>query len=85
MRAGLFPKLAADSMKKNRRLYAPYLLTCAVMIMMYYILDSLSRLELLDLMRGGGTRRYDSGFLLSASSWGKATLYLYKMLYVKKA
>lgn len=65
MRAGLFPKLAADSMKKNRRLYAPYLLTCAVMIMMYYILDSLSRLELLDQMRGGGTLQ----LTLQLGSW----------------
>lgn len=55
MKMGMFPKLAADSMKKNRRLYVPYLLTCTVMVMIHYILGSLARTELLDAMQGGGT------------------------------
>ncbi len=38
MKHGLYPKLALDGMRKNRRLYLPYLLTCGGMVMMFYIL-----------------------------------------------
>ena len=34
MKASFFPALALDSMRKNLRLYLPYFLTCAGMVMM---------------------------------------------------
>ena len=42
MKKGLYLRLALDGMRKNRRLYLPYLLTCAGMVMMFYILYSLA-------------------------------------------
>lgn len=38
MKMGFFPKLAFDGMRKNKKLYLPYLLTCTGMVMMYYII-----------------------------------------------
>ncbi len=38
MKFSLYPKLAFDGIRKNKRLYIPYILTCVGMIMMYYII-----------------------------------------------
>ncbi len=53
MKRGFYLKLALDGMHKNKRLYLPYLLTCAGMVMMFYILSSLSYSPLMKTMRGG--------------------------------
>ena len=42
MRKIFFPRLAWNGIKNNRRLYIPYILTCAGMVMMTYILQYLS-------------------------------------------
>ena len=55
MKRGLFFHLAVDGMRKNRRLYVPYLLTCAGMVMMFYILYSLAYSPVVQNMRGGST------------------------------
>ena len=47
-------KLAWSGMKKNGKLYFPYLLTCIGMVAMGYILQSISVCSLLEHMRGGG-------------------------------
>ena len=39
----LYARLAWDGIRKNKRLYVPYLLTCIGAVMMFYILNSLSR------------------------------------------
>ena len=41
MKKGFYLRLALDGMRKNKRLYLPYLLTCGGMVMMFYILYSL--------------------------------------------
>lgn len=38
MKFGLYPKLAFEGIKKNKRLYITYILTCVGMIIMYYII-----------------------------------------------
>ena len=38
MKFGFYPKLAFSGIRKNRRLYLPYILTCIGMVMMYYII-----------------------------------------------
>ena len=38
MKFGLYPKLAFDGIRKNKRLYMPYILTCIGMVTMYYII-----------------------------------------------
>ena len=49
----LFPKLAWNGIRKNKKLYTPYILTCIGMVMMSYIMQSLSYSPLLMEMRGG--------------------------------
>lgn len=50
-------KLACSGMKKNRRLYVPYLLTCIGMVMMFYIIVYLVDSPVLEQMQGGDTMR----------------------------
>ena len=38
MKAGFYPRLALDGIRKNKRLYLPYMLICIGTIMMYYII-----------------------------------------------
>ncbi len=54
MNMRFYQKMAWSGMKKNGRLYIPYLLTCVGMVMMSYILQSLGCCLLLENMRGGG-------------------------------
>ncbi len=53
MKIGFYPRLAFHGMRKNSRLYIPYLLTCIGMIMMFYIILALSRSQAALQMRGG--------------------------------
>ncbi len=55
MKKGVYLKLAVDGIRKNRRLYLPYMLTGAVMMMMFYILAFLATSPVLSHMRGGTT------------------------------
>ncbi len=55
MKTGFYPRLALTGMRKNKRLYVPYIATCIGMVMMYYIITFLAGLELLLSMRGGDT------------------------------
>ena len=51
----LYARLAWTGMRKNRRLYLPYLLSCAGMVLMFYILMGLSGSPVLEHMSGGGS------------------------------
>ncbi|MBO4558940.1 MAG: FtsX-like permease family protein [Lachnospiraceae bacterium] len=53
MKRGFYLRLALDGMRKNKRLYIPYLLTCAGMVMMFYILCGLAFSPLMETFRGG--------------------------------
>ena len=55
MKKGFYLRLALDGMRKNKRLYLPYLLTCGGMVMMFYILYSLAYSPVVRDMRGGDT------------------------------
>ena len=57
MRLLFYPKLAANGMRKNRRIYGPYLLTGILMTAMLYILAYLSAWPGLNDMKGGATLR----------------------------
>ncbi len=48
-----FPKLAWTGIKKNSKLYVPYMISCVGMVMMSYILQSLRYSPSLKEMRGG--------------------------------
>ena len=55
MKLGFYPKMAANGMRKNGRLYAPYLVTCIMMVAVYYILHFLGYSGIMDGMPGGHT------------------------------
>lgn len=55
MRAGLYPKLAWDRIRKNKRFYLPYILTCIGMVMMFYIIHYLAAMPTIKDMPGGDT------------------------------
>lgn len=54
MKTGFYPRLALDGIRKNRRIYLPYLLTCIGMVMMYYILLFLTGCNAVKDMPGSG-------------------------------
>lgn len=62
MRGGFYPKIALTGMKKNRRLYLPYLFTCIGMIMMYYIILFLAKNPIIASIRGGDSVQQMLGF-----------------------
>ncbi len=55
MKTGFYTKLAWSGMRKNSRLYTPYILTCTGMVMMFYIISYLAGSELVAGLRGGAT------------------------------
>ena len=55
MKTSFYPKLAAQGIRKNRRLYSPYIFTGIALVMMYYILSFLSESPALAMMAGGTT------------------------------
>ncbi|MCI6957940.1 MAG: ABC transporter permease [Candidatus Faecousia sp.] len=77
MKMGLYPKLAWDGIRKNRRLYIPYLLTCGGMMMMFYIIHYLAAMEALNGMSGGRT----VGQMLGMGVWIVALFALIFLLY----
>ena len=55
MRRGVYRTLAWTGVRNNRKLYVPYLLTCAGMVMMCYIVSFLAGNPTIGEMRGGET------------------------------
>lgn len=53
MKRGFYEKLAYTGIKKNKKLYTPYILTCIGMVMMTYIISYLTYSETIRSMRGG--------------------------------
>ncbi len=57
MKIGFYPKLAASGIRKNRRLFTPFILTCTGMVMMFYIIIYLAASDALSEVVGGETLR----------------------------
>lgn len=55
MNSMFYPRLALSNIKKNRKTYYPYLLTCILTVMLYYIMNTLARNEGLKKMPGAGS------------------------------
>ncbi len=55
MKMGLYSKLAFDGMKKNGKLYVPYIITGIGMVAMSYIIAFLSQSEQISGLKGGST------------------------------
>ena len=50
---GFYPKLAVQSIRKNGKIYFPYIITCIGMVMMFYIITFLSSSHSIEHMAGG--------------------------------
>ncbi len=55
MKLLFYPRLAFDGIRKNKRLYFPYIVTGSVLAMMHYILGFLERSPTVEQMAGGTT------------------------------
>ena len=53
MKGAFYPKLAFDGIRKNKRLYIPYILTCVGMVTMFYIITFLQKSETVGAMKSG--------------------------------
>ncbi len=62
MKIGFYPKLAWDGIRKNKKIYLPYILTCIGMVMMSYIIHYLAAMPTLASMHGGRTMTQVLGF-----------------------
>ena len=57
MKKGFYRKLAFTGIRKNKKFYTPYILTCIGMIMMFYIISFLGTSDVLLNMKGGDIMR----------------------------
>ncbi|WP_312373182.1 ABC transporter permease, partial [Lachnoclostridium sp.] len=55
MNSSLYAKLAATNIRKNAKNYVPYILTCLITIMMFYMMCFLANNSALRTMSGGGS------------------------------
>ncbi len=62
MKRSVYLRLAADGIRKNKRLYVPYILTCIGMIVMQYIILYLRYDPTIAAMKGGGEVRVMMSF-----------------------
>ncbi len=62
MKKGFYSKLAWTGIRRNKKLYTPYILTCIGMVMMFYIVSFLSISDILNSMPGGDTMQMMLGF-----------------------
>ena len=65
MKAAFYPKLALDGIRKNKRMYFPYILTCVAMVTMYYIMSFLQTTDSLSNIFGITTIR----MVLGLGTW----------------
>lgn len=61
MKLSLYPKLAFDGIRKNKRLYLPFILTCIGMVMMHYIITFLRYGDFIQYIKGGDLVRVTLG------------------------
>ena len=55
MKKGFYIRLAADNIRKNSKLYIPYIFTCVLSVVMFYVMMSLSMDPAVKKMFAGGT------------------------------
>lgn len=51
-KAGFYPKLAWTNLRKNSRVYLPYLLTCVITVLMFYVMSAIAKNKGIDEMPG---------------------------------
>lgn len=65
MKIGFYPRLAAGSIRKNKRMFLPYILTCIGMVMMFYIIIFLATSDAVSQLNGAATIRQ----IFALGSW----------------
>ena len=77
MKYGFYARLALDGIRKNKRLYVPYILTCVGMVTMLYIIHYLAAMPVLKAMAGGTT----TARMLGMGTWIVALFALLFLFY----
>lgn len=75
MKVCFYPKLAWDAIRKNKRMYVPYILTGGVMVMMFYILMSMMESPDLEDIHGGS-------FLMDMLPFGCGVIGIFSFLFL---
>lgn len=75
MSAGLFTRLAADGIKKNKKLYIPYIISLAGMVAISYVLYYLTEAPAITRMRGASA-------LWMVMSLGKVVMVVFSCLFL---
>lgn len=73
--SSLFPKLAVQGIRKNGRIYLPYILTCVGMVMMYYIVSYLTYSDAVYNMHGGRE-------IQKILSWGTGVIAVFAVIFL---
>ena len=60
----IYPKLAFEAIRKNRQMYYPYIMTCIIMVTMYYIMSFLQLNDTPDVSFGDTIR-----MILGLGTW----------------
>lgn len=75
MSSMFYPKLALSNLKKSKRTYLPYLLTCILTVMLYYIMNALARNEGLKDMPGAYA-------LLMIMTWSTVVVAIFAVIFL---
>ncbi len=75
MKKGFYPRLVWDAIRKNKRMYFPYILTGSVMVMMFYIMMSLLESPDLQDIHGGS-------FLMHILPYGCVVIAIFSLIFL---
>ena len=75
MRKRVFPKLAAGNIRKNAKVYLPWILTCILTVAMYYIMKSLS-------MNPGMKELWGGGYLAFIMEFGSYIIAVFSAIFL---
>ncbi len=75
MKKGFYSKLAWDAIRKNKRMYFPYILTGSVMVMMFYIMMSMLESPDLQDIKGGS-------FLMDILPYGCIVIAIFSLIFL---
>lgn len=75
MKKSFYPRMSLSGIKKNGKIYLPYILSCILMIMMFYMIHTLSYSPALKSAKGGAT-------LVLILSLGKFVIAVFSLLFL---
>ncbi|MEG1981983.1 MAG: FtsX-like permease family protein [Clostridia bacterium] len=70
-----YPKFAFNSIKKNKKLYIPYILTSVLWVMMYYIINALSISPFVKNLKGGS-------FVCELLGYGGGVMLVFSLIFL---